>query len=95
MGNDVGDINNDLLPDIVTMDMLPEDNKRQKLLYGPDKYEAYLSMLRNGFHPEVMRNMLQLNNGPTATADRRSAPGGRGRSRVPLHRFMMTDSFLA
>lgn len=63
MGNDVGDINNDLLPDIVTMDMLPEDNKRQKLLYGPDKYEAYLSMLGHGFHPEVMRNMLQLNNG--------------------------------
>ncbi len=63
MGNDVGDINNDLLPDIVTMDMLPEDNKRQKLLFGPDKYEAYLSMLRNGFHPETMRNMLQLNNG--------------------------------
>ncbi|GAB2581331.1 VCBS repeat-containing protein [Spirosoma areae] len=63
MGNDVGDINNDLLPDIVTMDMLPEDNKRQKLLFGPDKYEAYLSMLRNGFHPEVMRNMLQLNMG--------------------------------
>ena len=63
MGNDVGDINNDLLPDIITMDMLPEDNKRQKLLFGPDKYEAYLSMLRNGFHPETMRNMLQLNNG--------------------------------
>ncbi|MES2730232.1 MAG: VCBS repeat-containing protein [Bacteroidota bacterium] len=67
MGNDVGDINNDLLPDIITMDMLPEDNKRQKLLYGPDKYEAYLSMLRNGFHPEVMRNMLQLNNGNDPT----------------------------
>ncbi|GAB3049816.1 VCBS repeat-containing protein [Spirosoma pulveris] len=63
MGNDVGDINNDLLPDIITMDMLPEDNKRQKLLFGPDKYEAYLSMLRNGFHPEVMRNMLQLHSG--------------------------------
>ncbi|ADB39040.1 VCBS repeat-containing protein [Spirosoma linguale] len=70
MGNDVGDINNDLLPDIVTMDMLPEDNKRQKLLFGPDKYEAYLSMLRNGFHPEVMRNMLQLNNG----VDRQGRP---------------------
>ncbi|MCY7352644.1 MAG: VCBS repeat-containing protein [Cytophagaceae bacterium] len=63
MGNDVGDVNNDLRPDIVTMDMLPEDNKRQKLLFGPDKYEAYLSMLRNGFHPEIMRNMLHLHNG--------------------------------
>jgi hypothetical protein len=63
MGNDVADFNNDLLPDIFTLDMLPEDNKRQKLLFGPDNYEAYLSMLKNGFHPEIMRNMLQLNNG--------------------------------
>ena len=63
MGNEVGDINNDLLPDIITTDMLPEDNKRQKLLFGPEKYEAYLSMLKNGIQPSFMRNMLQLNNG--------------------------------
>lgn len=63
MGNEVGDINNDLLPDILSADMLPEDNKRQKLLFGPDKYNAYLSMLRNNIHPSFMRNMLQLNNG--------------------------------
>ncbi len=65
MGNDIGDINNDLIPDIVTTDMLPEDNKRQKLLFGPDKYEAYLSMLKNGIHSSFMRNMLQINNGGT------------------------------
>jgi len=63
MGNEIGDINNDLLPDIMTTDMLPEDNKRQKLLFGPEKYEAYLSMLKNGIQPSFMRNMLQLNNG--------------------------------
>lgn len=63
MGNEIADINNDLLPDIMTTDMLPEDNKRQKLLFGPEKYEAYLSMLKNGIHPSFMRNMLQLNNG--------------------------------
>lgn len=63
MGNEIGDINNDLLPDIMTTDMLPEDNKRQKLLFGPEKYEAYLSMLKNGIQPSFMRNMLQVNNG--------------------------------
>ncbi len=67
MGNEVGDVNNDLLPDIITMDMLPEDNKRQKLLFGPDKYEAYLSMLRYGLHNQTMRNMLQLNIGNQAS----------------------------
>lgn len=63
MGNEIADLNNDLLPDIITTDMLPEDNKRQKLLFGPDKYEAYLSMLKNGMQPSFMRNMLQINNG--------------------------------
>lgn len=65
MGNDIGDINNDLLPDIITSDMLPEDNKRQKLLFGPDKYEAYLAMLKNGMQPSFMRNMLHLGSRPT------------------------------
>lgn len=63
MGNDVADINNDNLPDIFSSDMLPEDNRRQKLLFGPDNYEGYLNMLQNGFHPEVMRNMLHINEG--------------------------------
>ena len=63
MGNEVADVNNDLLPDIFTSDMLPEDNRRQKLLFGPDNYEGYLNMLRNGIHPEYMRNMLHMNEG--------------------------------
>ncbi len=63
MGNDVADVNNDALPDIFTADMLPEDNRRQKLLFGPDNYEGYLNMLQNGFHPEIMRNMLHINEG--------------------------------
>jgi hypothetical protein len=63
MGSDIADINNDLLPDIFTLDMLPESNERQKLLFGPDNYEAYLSMIKNDYHVEIMRNMLHLNNG--------------------------------
>ena len=46
-----------------TLDMLPEDNKRQKLLYMPDNYELYNNQVQNGFYHQLMRNMLQLNNG--------------------------------
>jgi enediyne biosynthesis protein E4 len=63
MGSDVSDINNDGQPDIFTVDMLPEDNKRQKLLYGPENYEHYALMVLNGFYFQNMRNMLHLNNG--------------------------------
>ena len=62
MGCDVSDINNDGWVDIYTLDMLPEDNKRQKLLYGPENYEHYALMVLNGFYFQNMRNMLHLNN---------------------------------
>ncbi len=35
MGNDIGDINNDGWQDIVTLDMLPEDNHQTKIVAGP------------------------------------------------------------
>ncbi len=63
MGNDVADINNDGLPDIYTLDMLPEDNMRQKLLFAPDNYEKFNLNRKLGFHYQYMRNMLQVNQG--------------------------------
>ena len=63
MGLDIADINNDGLVDIFTLDMLPEDNKRQKLLYGPENYEQYALMINRGFFHQNMRNMLHLNQG--------------------------------
>jgi hypothetical protein len=63
MGNDIADMNNDGLPDIVSLDMLPEDNKRQRLLFGPDNYEYFDMIVHAGFNHQYMRNMLQLNNG--------------------------------
>ncbi len=63
MGNDVADINNDGLPDIYALDMLPEDNLRQKLLFAPDNYEYFNLFVKAGFNYQYMRNMLQVNNG--------------------------------
>ncbi|MCC5939033.1 MAG: VCBS repeat-containing protein [Lunatimonas sp.] len=63
MGSDISDINNDGLPDIFTLDMLPEENKRQKLLYGPENYEQYALMVMKDFYHQNMRNMLHLNQG--------------------------------
>lgn len=63
MGNDVADINNDGLNDIITLDMLPEDNHRQKLLFSPDNYEKVDVNIKSGFYYQYMSNMLHLNNG--------------------------------
>ena len=63
MGNVAADINNDGWTDLITLDMLPEDNRRQKLLFAPDNYEEFDLIDRAGFHKQYMRNMLHLNNG--------------------------------
>lgn len=65
MGNDIADINNDGWSDIFTMDMLPEDNHRQKLLFANDNYELFALRERTGLHRQYMRNMLHLNQGAT------------------------------
>ncbi len=63
MGSDIADFNNDGLPDILVLDMLPEDNKRQKLLKGPDEYDRYSLAVDSGYHHQYMRNTLHLNRG--------------------------------
>lgn len=67
MGSDVADINNDARPDIITLDMLPATNERIKLSSGDDNFDKYNQLLRAGFHPQTMRNMVQLNTGQGAT----------------------------
>ena len=63
MGSDIADFNNDGLPDIISLDMLPEDNRRQKLLQLQENYEIFELMQQQGLHRQYMRNMLHLNNG--------------------------------
>ncbi|QRR01783.1 VCBS repeat-containing protein [Dyadobacter sandarakinus] len=63
MGVEIADFNNDGLPDIMSLDMLPEDNQRQKLLQLQENYESFELMQQQNLHKQYMRNMLQLNNG--------------------------------
>lgn len=63
MGSDIADINNDGYADMLVLDMLPEENYRQKLLRGQDSYERYQLAVDSGFHHQILRNMLQLNRG--------------------------------
>ena len=63
MGVDIADYNNDGLPDVMSLDMLPEDNRRQKLLQLQENYESFELMQQQGLQRQYMRNMLQLNNG--------------------------------
>jgi enediyne biosynthesis protein E4 len=63
MGTDIADFNNDLRPDLMEVDMWPEDNYRQKLLKGPDDFNRYGLMIDSGFHHQQMRNTLQMNAG--------------------------------
>ncbi|QEM04483.1 VCBS repeat-containing protein [Mucilaginibacter rubeus] len=64
MGQDVIDINNDGLPDVVELDMSPEDNYRKKMILGPNSYQTYQNFDIYGTQYQYVRNTLQLNQGP-------------------------------
>ncbi|MBW3128591.1 VCBS repeat-containing protein [Hymenobacter profundi] len=63
MGVDIADFNNDARPDILTLDMMPADNHRQKSLQLQENYESFALMLQQDLYHQYMRNMLHLNNG--------------------------------
>jgi hypothetical protein len=69
MGLDIADINNDGWPDIYTTDMLPEDEYRLRTTSSFETWNDYQAKARNGFHYQLMRNMLQLNNGNGTFSD--------------------------
>ncbi len=77
MGADIADYNNDGRPDVFTLDMLPEDNHRQKLLKGADEYDQYHLLLDSGYYHQQMRNMLQLNEGADENGNTRFSEIGQ------------------
>tara|TARA_R110002051_G_scaffold141279_1_gene214283 strand:- start:10269 stop:13523 length:3255 start_codon:yes stop_codon:yes gene_type:complete len=62
MGNDVSDINHDGWPDLISLDMLPEDEKVLKSSMGDDNVQSQnLRIERLGYQYQFTRNMLQVN----------------------------------
>ncbi len=62
MGTDVVDINHDGWPDILSLDMLPEDETVLKSSEGDDNIQTQkLRIGKYGYHYQFTRNMLHLN----------------------------------
>ena len=64
MGQDIIDINNDGLPDVIELDMNPEDNYRKKTMMNSIGYQRYQNNDYYGYQYQYVRNVLQLNQGP-------------------------------
>lgn len=64
MGNDVADFNNDGQLDLITVDMLPGDEKVLKTYMGDESYDQYkFKIIQGGFQYQYSRNCLQKNLG--------------------------------
>ncbi|MDX1762162.1 MAG: VCBS repeat-containing protein, partial [Christiangramia sp.] len=62
MGSDIADINHDGFQDILTVDMLPEDETALKASVGDEDINILNLRMKYGYHRQFSRNMLQLNN---------------------------------
>jgi enediyne biosynthesis protein E4 len=63
MGSDIADYNNDGLPDVMQIDMAPEDNQRAKENMTSMTPEDFEEMVIEGLHHQYRYSALQLNRG--------------------------------
>lgn len=69
MGTDTGDINNDGLVDLITLDMASDDHYRSKTNMGSMSTEKFYKIVNSGKHYQYMTNTLQINNGNESFSD--------------------------
>jgi len=63
MGVDAADVNNDGRPDVMVLDMLPDQEQILKTAANAESFDVYNLKLEAGYHPQYARNTLQLNRG--------------------------------
>ncbi|WP_299441494.1 VCBS repeat-containing protein [uncultured Aquimarina sp.] len=63
MGNDIADFNNDGRMDILSLDMLSDGLQSLKTTESDMNYQNFNQYLRKGYHPQFIRNTLQVNTG--------------------------------
>ncbi|MDR8389539.1 VCBS repeat-containing protein [Aliifodinibius sp. S!AR15-10] len=65
MGSDLADMNNDGWIDILVVDMLSPSYEKRRRMSDPMSYAYFERSMEAGYHPQYLRNMLQVNNGST------------------------------
>jgi enediyne biosynthesis protein E4 len=75
MGSDTGDVNNDGLIDLMTLDMAAADNYRSKTNMGSMSNDRFNKMVADGKHHQYMQNTLQINTGKGSFYDIASMTG--------------------
>jgi hypothetical protein len=63
MGADAADFNNDGRPDLMVVDMLPEQQKILNTSAGAEGFNLFNMRVKAGYYPQYARNTLQLNRG--------------------------------
>jgi len=63
MGSDYADLDNDLNPDLITVDMLAENYKRGRENMASMSTSNFMNMVKVGYHHAYMANMLHYNMG--------------------------------
>ncbi|MEM6773075.1 MAG: VCBS repeat-containing protein, partial [Bacteroidota bacterium] len=69
MGVDVADLTGDGHPEIMVVDMLPDDNSRRKTMFGDIPHQGAATEIQRGYARQYIRNTLQLNNGDGTWSD--------------------------